>query len=746
MKQGKIATGIQGFLGLFLIGICLKVYSFYIIKFSGKDQGFISSINELSKSDYWISSSIILLIFLFAVISIVLIIFEWIDISKEEKFLENTQSLTFKNHTLEELKIPDNNLTIHNIDFSYVPAHTETLKFFVGAFFIGGLLGSFIGIGETVAGAVSQLDISSGSEILKKITPTLSKLQIVFGVSISGLLTALTVENFQQIIFRKIYYLEWIVTSQVKNESIDLLKNKRSLSDDIQDLKKVIVETKEEQSKLLNNLFVIKNEDNTETLPANILRDLLRESTKQTTSFKNFNTDLADGLNISEQTLSTFKEFQNQIFKDYFVFRMEDNNDVLPSEFFKNLHNNSNQQTKALKSFSTDLADSLKISTETIVGFLGEQFVDILNRPFKNHLTPALDKIEVAVQQLKQTKEESSGAIIEKVIGDLQNSLKDMGSQFQQSLSGSATSQLENLATVLSQSSQAFESLPQQINSMMNVLEEQVNNTKSILDTSLEAAKQTSQTQVEQTQQVFGDLLVQLREGVGSQQKVVEFITNKMGENAQIATKVMSEHVQNTAKNFSDTISSLQDNMKSVIETQSEKALFVNDLIEKSKEIFERGNTLSSQINSSIDAMSSVLKDISQASGVMLENTKVFESSGNTLKDTSTQFRQQSNEFLSANQKTLIELGNSLKQAQVTATDYSNKFNVIQNGLSGIFSEIQNGLSNYQTVTSKSLNQYLGQFSDQLGKATSSLSSSISSLSEIIEEVVDIGEKISDRR
>lgn len=746
MNKSKKSDIFQLILGLGLFLACLKSYCYYLDKFSGESSiisGLFSESNQ-----YKLSSGIILFIIFLALISLYFVISEYLQIKKEIKFDENTQSSKFKEHSLKEIQIPDNNLTIHDISFEYIPSHLETLKFFIGTFFIMGLLGSFIGIGETVAGAVSQLNINSSTldaSVLKKIIAPLSKLEIVFGVSICGLLTALTIENFQQIIFRNIFHLEWSVDDNVKTESLELLKDKKSLSSEIKELKQTLVETKNEQEKLLKDLFVISNEDK-EIKPAFFLRDLLNESLKQTASFKSFNTDLSEGLNISDQTITAFKEFQTQMFKDYFVFKMEENQEVLPSEFFKNLHNNSTQQTKALKSFSTDLADSLKISTETIVGFLGEQFVDILNKPFKNHLTPALDKIEIAVQQLKQTKEESSGSIIERVIGELQNSLKDMGSQFQQSLSGSATSQLEGLVNVLAQSGQAFEALPQQIGSMMTVLESQVSNTKSILDSSLEAAKQSSQAQAEQTQKLFEDMISQLRDGVGTQQKVVEFITNKMGENAQIATKVMSEQVQSTAKQFGDTILSLQDNMKSVIETQSEKARFVNELIENSKDIFEKGNILNSQINNSIQGIDKALNNITEVSEIMFQNTKTFEIAGNNLKETSVQFKQQSGEFINGNQKTLLSLENALKQAQEIALDYSNRFKIIQDGLGTIFAQIQNGLSNYQTVTSKSLNHYLSQFSDQLEKATSALSGSVTSLSEVVDEVIDLSEKIVDRR
>jgi hypothetical protein len=69
------------------------------------------------------------------------------------------------------------------------------------------------------------------------------------------------------------------------------------------------------------------------------------------------------------------------------------------------------QQTKALKSFSTDLADGIRISSETI-GILGNHVAYAMQQALKADFAPALGKIESAVQELREAKEESSGLVI----------------------------------------------------------------------------------------------------------------------------------------------------------------------------------------------------------------------------------------------------------------------------------------------------------------------------------------------
>jgi uncharacterized phage infection (PIP) family protein YhgE len=391
------------------------------------------------------------------------------------------------------------------------------------------------------------------------------------------------------------------------------------------------------------------------------------------------------------------------------------------------------------------LADGIKISTDTIAS-IGDEFVSLIEKPFKNHLSPSLDKIELAVQKLKESKEESSGVVIEKIVTDLQVSLQKMGEQLHQSLSGSAVSQLENLAGVVSNSSLALNSLPNQINQMMLVMEDQVTKTKTMIELSLDASKKNSDKQLEDTNKFFESLMQQMKDGITSQQQIVQYISEKMGENAQIATKTMSEYVNNSAKQLGETVGSLQENMKDVINNQNESTKYIESLLDNVKDMIGKTKEANDYVVKSLSKVNDNLTVFDNITQKLTNSTNILESSGNNLKDSTQQFKQQIGDFLITNKQVVMQLENSLKQAENVADNYSNKFKIIESGLSNIFGQIQNGLSEYQKVTRESINDYLSDFSEKLSNASSALSGSVENLQEVVDEVSDIAEKISNRR
>ena len=102
------------------------------------------------------------------------------------------------------------------------------------------------------------------------------------------------------------------------------------------------------------------------------------------------------------------------------------------------------QQTQALKAFSTDLGDRIKTEMDNI-------------------LTPSFDSLHKAVMELQKHKEETSVEAIKQLV-----------TEFQKSLSGAATAQLEALARTISKAGSSLKTLPEELGDMMDGVKKQV--------------------------------------------------------------------------------------------------------------------------------------------------------------------------------------------------------------------------------------------------------------------------------
>ncbi|RKU11692.1 hypothetical protein C6502_07385, partial [Candidatus Poribacteria bacterium] len=195
------------------------------------------------------------------------------------------------------------------------------------------------------------------------------------------------------------------------------------------------------------------------------------------------------------------------------------------------------QQTAALKSFSTDLADRIKIAMDSIMSERlenlnqsltqlhdqnaeGRQEIiqELHNAPeaFSNamvqQLAPSLDQLNQAVEELRRQREESSTDAIQQLVEEFQNSL-----------SGTATAQMENLARTVGNASQSLMNLPGQMEQMIAGVQEQVDQTRSLL-----AA--TSEEQTEQMRSRLDGMLNAFQSAIDAQQASLSGTTDSVND------------------------------------------------------------------------------------------------------------------------------------------------------------------------------------------------------------------------
>jgi methyl-accepting chemotaxis protein len=390
-----------------------------------------------------------------------------------------------------------------------------------------------------------------------------------------------------------------------------------------------------------------------------------------------------------------------QLLESYFAYKTEDGKPVVPGTVFKDLRHHAAEQSKALKSFSTDLADGIRISTQTI-NQLGEHISANVGTLFKEDVAPSLERLSEAADELRQTKEQSSAEVIERVVGSLQMSLNDMIRQVQTSLSGTAKTEMENLAAQLTTAVGALGTFPGTVQSMMKSLE-----------TSMD-----------------------------SLQALIKDASAKANEEAAASAALMREQVEQTAAGLASVIRSLQDQSQVLLTNQSQNTTAVQETVRGSQEMLQKAHELYEKMNQMVSGIGKVMDDIKLISRVFNETGTTLMGSADNLNKTTAIFRTQSQEFINFNQQTLKEFHGALDKAKLTVAEYSQKFGVIQQGLVGVFDGLKNGLIEYQSVTKQNLNGYLQEFTSHLVDASKSLSGTISDLESSMEEMNDSFEKL----
>jgi hypothetical protein len=174
---------------------------------------------------------------------------------------------------------------------------------------------------------------------------------------------------------------------------------------------------------------------------------------------------LANELNLEYKINKKDLEFhqmniQLDLIQQSFGFKDEEGNQVKPNVVFSTIYRELQESTKALKSFSTDLANSIEATQAIIM----DEFDQSFQKAFKETLLPVIEKLDAAVEALKNEKASTNENLINSTIEKLETSMKEMLNSFKEEVSGGAKAELENMIKALSSSANVLSSLPSLLN------------------------------------------------------------------------------------------------------------------------------------------------------------------------------------------------------------------------------------------------------------------------------------------
>lgn len=212
------------------------------------------------------------------------------------------------------------------------------------------------------------------------------------------------------------------------------------------------------------------------------------------------------------------------------------------------------QQTAALKSFSTDLANDIKSAMadgrQELIREL-HSATKAFSSAITEQLEPTFNNLNTALEELQRQKEESSTDAIQQLV-----------EEFQESLSGSATAQMEALAETVSKASESLITLPEQLGHIMVGVQEQVNQTHGLLS-------KTSQSQTEQMKNMMEGMLRAFQEAIDTHQAGLSATTDSVNEEM----KQIANEIQDLLKSAADRTDAQLAQRMADIETTSAQSL-----------------------------------------------------------------------------------------------------------------------------------------------------------------------------
>ena len=385
------------------------------------------------------------------------------------------------------------------------------------------------------------------------------------------------------------------------------------------------------------------------------------------------------------------------VIREQFDCRKEDGTCVPLGQAVREILTENEEQTKALKSFSSDLAVSFS-------GVLD----DVLSRQMQDKIQPLLQSLVDHLDELGKKIQAPASDMVGAVVEDLKNSMTQVIDEFRKNLSGSATSELENLAKQLGSTSEAMAALPKDMENISSTLQTVIQDVKAVISDISNTNASDRNAAMEQMQEQIKFATSSISDAVDAVRNVMTQMTQSSQTSADDIMKKMSEAMEGMTQRLEDATGHISDSLKSNI------GQIVGDMASKQAEMLEGVKAAVDKIAGTGSSVNeSVMKSIDEAiKGVKDVMGQVSESSLKASQDAI-------NKMTEAAGKLDQHLDSALSRISGNVGGITD---TMASRINELLGEIKNAMETISSASVKANEQVMKSIGEQVASATASVS------------------------
>ena len=406
------------------------------------------------------------------------------------------------------------------------------------------------------------------------------------------------------------------------------------------------------------------------------------------------------------------------------------------------------EQSRALKSFSTDLALELN-----------NGFDEVLSRQMQEKILPLMENVDTTTKAIVQhidkmadTVSSPATEMIQNVVGELKSSMKEIVDEFRTGLSTGATNELNGLAEQLGTAAQAMADFPNNMQNISATLQVTIDEVKTAISEISNTSANANSTAMQQMQEqitfatgAISNAISEVKDVMSGISKTSQEESNKMvGKLAEAAEKMgtflsgtissLSSSVQDSVKKIADDVASKQADL---IALQEDTTTQTKKLLEQFNVGLERLEKMNGYIQGTMDMFQQAQNNITGSTAHLQTITGDMKTATQLFNKSQTDYSGKLEELQKNSQRGIDAVVELVRNSGQMSEDYVMKFEIIKQGLGSIFSQLQNGLTEYSRTVQSTTQKYLDQYSSSLTTTTDALSSAINEQSSVVEMLVE---------
>lgn len=317
---------------------------------------------------------------------------------------------------------------------------------------------------------------------------------------------------------------------------------------------------------------------------------------------------------------------QTQIIADKLTYNNAEGNKVTLGNAIREILTENTKQSKALMSFSTDLAMELN-----------QGFDETLSRQMQQKIVPLMESVDATtkavvehIDQMADSVSSPTANMMQSVADELKQSMQTIVKEFSTRLSGSATSELENLAMQLGTATQAMADFPKNMQDISATLQITIDEVKHAVSEITNTSANANSTAMQQMQEQIAFATAAIGNAIAEVNKVMSGISQssqeqssrmasrladaaeKMGTFLTGTISTLSGSVQQSVKGIADDINSKQTDL---IALQEDTTAQTRRLLESFNVGLERLEKMNEYVTGTMNAFKQAQGEITVSTG-----------------------------------------------------------------------------------------------------------------------------------
>ena len=402
------------------------------------------------------------------------------------------------------------------------------------------------------------------------------------------------------------------------------------------------------------------------------------------------------------------------------------------------------EQSKALKSFSTDLALELN-----------NGFDEVLSRQMQQKILPLMENVDTTTKAIVEHIDSMAAQVaspatdmIQNVVSELKNSMASIVEEFKTGLSGTATNELETLATQLGTATQAMADFPKNMENISSTLQVTIEEVKGAITEISNTSANANSTAMQQMQEQITFATGAISTAISEVKDVMGGITKNSQEQSDQMISKLADAAEKMGAFLSGTISSLSSSVQESIrgitdEVNSKQADLLalqEETTTQTKKLLETFNVGLERLEKMNEYISGTMDMFQQAQGQITGSTAHLQTIAGDMKQATQLFNKSQSDYSTKmeemqtkSQRGIDAVTELLRNSGNVSKDYVEKFDLIKQGLTAIFTQLQSGLTEYSRTVQATTQKYLDQYSSSLTQTTDALASTIQQQNEVVE-------------